>query len=196
MNKTNIPLKKEIPYLKYDFSRYCAKLKEGFIVELPEYLRSFNESLNYNISQLSKNIPKEPPSGYRIYIIDYRLNILFATIDPTGKIPTFCLAYSKQYHDITDYLFGNGRTGKIPISYIECDEFQLDKFKNTFGYLPIEELCTNFVAIFDAENLTELRYLTPYQTQFLLEKYKTKNYIDWKQIVKNTIVDPVIIQEF
>lgn len=189
MNKTNIPLKQEIPYLKYDFSRYCQQLKEWLIVdELPDYLEQFHQTLNYNLEQTANSKPEEPPTEFRVYIIDSRLNILFANSDATRKISLFYYDYVKHYRNIQDYCFGNGRSGTIPVSAIESDAEELTKFKNAYGYLPLEELCTSFLVIFDVDKNGDdhinIKFLTTYQVQLLIEKFRSKNFIDWKKILK------------
>lgn len=49
--------------------------------------------------------------------------------------------------------------------------------------MPLEELSMLNVLICNEDEIKEQRLISTFQTMILLEKYRTKNEIDWKQII-------------
>ena len=82
MSSYEVPLKQDLPCLKYDVSCYCELLLSVLPCSLPDYLSTFEKCLRRLARQKKSLKPTSFPTGYRVYIIDYRLNILFASLDP------------------------------------------------------------------------------------------------------------------
>lgn len=78
MSSYEVPLKQDLPCLKYDVSCYCELLLSVLPCSLPDYLSTFEKCLRRLARQKKSLKPTSFPTEYRVYIIDYRLNILFA----------------------------------------------------------------------------------------------------------------------
>lgn len=97
---------------------------------------------------------------------------------------TFFSKYGKYSHDIEDYYFGDGEKLEEKISgFINYNSKGLKKFSESYGFIPVEELSMSTILICADEEIQEHRLISTFQTMILLEKYRTKNEIDWKQII-------------
>lgn len=179
-----IPLKQELPCLEYDIAVYCDCLKSVISLPFPKYLSNYSECVNYHAKRIKTLKPKVFPDSYRVYIVDYRLNILFATLDLNGKIATYFSKYGKFGHDIEDYYYGDGEyIGDVTLSNFQHNNQQIKIFSSKYGFLPIEEFSMAAALVYDGAELVERRSLSQFQTILLMEKYKSKNLVDWKAIV-------------
>lgn len=183
--KINVPLKAEIPCIEYDFSLFCECLLNIIPGEIPKYLSTYDRRLKYYASHKSEFKPASFPAAYRVYIIDYRLNILFAALDTAGKMPTYFSKYGKYAHSMEDYYYGDGeQIGDVLIPSFAYDKHSLERFHHSFGFLPIEEFSMASALVYEEDDLAERRLLSQYQTQVLMEKYRSKNLVDWKSIIQ------------
>lgn len=181
---SSIPLKHELNCLNYDISLYCKFLIDCLHDTFPDYLRLYKSKIYSYANNIDKYKPNEFPLKYRVYIIDYRLNIIFAGLDTSGKMSTFFSKYGKYSHDIEDYYFGDGEKLEEKISgFINYNSKGLKKFSESYGFIPVEELSMSTILICADEEIQEHRLISTFQTMILLEKYRTKNEIDWKQII-------------
>ena len=179
----DIPLKSEIPCIKYDVSVFCDHLKYVIEIPYPSYLKDFYEVVNHFAGQVKSSKPKSFPNGFRVYIMDYRLNILFATIDLTGKIATFFSKYGYNARLIDDHYYGDGSL--IRAMFPVASELIAVKY----GFIPAEELARSTILIFKNEILEEKRLISQYQVSLLMEKYRSKNLVDWKELVRQNKED-------
>ncbi|MCM1304598.1 MAG: hypothetical protein NC305_13450 [Lachnospiraceae bacterium] len=180
-----VPLKSDMPCIDYDFSVFCDCMLGIIPCELPQYLSSYSERLKYYASLKDRLRPVSFPDAYRVYIIDYRLNVLFAALDASGKMATYFSKYGKYAHDLEYYYYGDGeKFGDVLIPSFAYDKNSMKRFLQSFGFLPIEELSMASALIFDGDELSDRRLLSQYQTQVLMEKYRNRNLVDWKNIIQ------------
>lgn len=183
--KPIVPLKSEIPCINYDFSVFCECLLDIIPCSLPQYLSTYNERLKYHASLKDSLRPASFPEAYRVYIIDYRLNILFAALDTDGKMPTYFSKYGRHAQNMEDNYYGDGeKFGDALIPSFTYDGNSMKHFLHSFGFLPIEELSMASALVYDGDELSDRRLLSQYQTQVLIEKYRSKNLVDWKSIIQ------------
>lgn len=188
MYKLNLPLKEDIPCLEYDYATFCKKLSEVIPPFLPPYLKNYQERLVYYSGNVETLRPASFPNAYRVYIVDSRLNILFAALDPTGKLATYFSKYVHASHTMEDYNFGDGSESgsqRLCTSGFNYDTNQLITFSKKYGFLPIEEMSLASSLIYDGDKLEELRLLSQYQVQLLTEKFHSKNLVDWKILINH-----------
>ena len=190
MNKYDIkdyyvPTKQPLPCLYYDLAVYCDTLKKILSMPLPEYLSELSDRLDSYAKQMKKCKPKEFPKAYRIYIMDYRLNLLFAGLDTTGKVATFFSKYGKFGHCITDSYYGDGSKIGDVLPWTSYNFPEMMSFLVNYGFLPIEELAAPVALVFDGEELSDWRLLSQYQLCLLMERFSTKNLIDWKARIQD-----------
>ncbi len=194
----DVPLKQPLPCLRYDFATYCNCLKQIIPAPFPEYLCELSDEIDDYSKQMKRCKPKFFPNAYRLYLIDYRLNILFAGLDTTGKMANCFCHYGKQAHRITDCYYGDGEfigdfyayreigedgeNGEVKFSY---NASEMRSFVTKYGFLPIEELAAPASMIFAGEHLVDCRSISQYQLCLLLERFRSKNIVDWKQLIKN-----------
>ena len=186
----DIPLKEELPWLPYDIAIYCDNLLRIIDMPFPEYLNDYYHVLVNHACKLKKMKCPAPIDSYRVYIIDYRLNVLFATLDSTGIIATYFSKYGKHGHMIEDYYYGDGSF--IPGHILPgqpYDKQEMGEFSSEFGFLPMEEFSMSAAIVFSYNEMVERRPLSQFQTSLLMEKFHSKNLIDWKSIVKYTDCD-------
>ena len=186
----DIPLKSVLPCLEYDVAVFCDCLKWIIPMPLPKYLRKFSECLIYYSNRVDELKPDTFPEAYRVYIMDYRLNILFAALDTTGKIATYFSKYGKYAHDIEDYCYGDGELiGDAIFPQMSYDSKSLLSFEKRYGFMPVDELSMASALVFQNEELLERRQISQFQTALLMEKFRSKNLIDWKSLVSRAKED-------
>lgn len=189
MCKLELPLKSEIPCLEYDYAAFCKALSESLPPSLPAYLESYQKRLFYYAGSVHKLLPSSFPKAYRVYIIDCRLNILFAALDPTGKMATYFSKYGHASHTMEDYYFGDGSTPdaqKLSGPGFTYDFKQMAAFSKKYGFLPIEEMSLASAVIYNGPDIAERRLLSQYQVQLLSEKFHGKNLVDWRMLINRT----------
>lgn len=186
MPSYEIPLKQPLPCLEYDVSCYCDLLLSIFPCPLPEYLETYEECLRHHANRRKQVTPSEFSNDLRIYIIDYRLNILFAALDSDGKIATGFSKYACQSSILEDYCYGDGEyIGGSLLPGEHYDTHSMADFSIKYGFLPIEELSMATALIFVGNHLDDRRPLSQFQTQVLMHRYRTKNLVDWNTIIKS-----------
>lgn len=185
-NTIGFPTKQPLPCLEYDLAYYSNVLLSKLPCALPEYLSQYEKLLKSNAQHMEELKPTEFPDAIRVYLFDYRLNPLFAALDPDGKIATGFSKFSRQSSIPEDYYYGNGEfIGGDMLPSAPYDTQSLSRFSGTYGFLPIEELSMSASAIFVGEHLDDLHPLSQFQTQVLMQRYRSKNLIDWKTIIKS-----------
>lgn len=190
----DIPFKTEIPCMEYDFAVYCHKLKTMVSIPLPLYMEEFRSFLDYYPKQIKKLKPKTFPVGKRIYIVDNRLNFIFATIDTTGDINKFFRHYGKHGLHMEDYSYGSEETANTSIDSLRsCNKDALMQFKIEYDALPLDELTLPTILILDQDRLEEYRNISFFQSCTLMEKYRSENYIDWHALVDQLDVDYCVL---
>lgn len=175
-----IPLKEPFPCFHYDFALYCECLRYVLPMPLPKYLSGISDMLDSYGKQVKKCRPKTFPEGYRVYLVDYRLNILFVALDLSGKIATCFSKYGARGCNLTDYYYGDGEQigGIFPGE--QYDATEMSDFMYQFGFLPVEELASPAALIFEGAEFIERRLLSQYHLCLLMEQFRSKNLIDWK----------------
>lgn len=185
-NTIGFPTKQPLPCLEYDLAYYCDILLSKFPCKLPKYLSRYEKHLKTRARSLKRITPTEFPDELRVYLIDYRLNPLFAALDSDGKIATAFSKFSCRSSIPEDYYYGDGEfIGDSVFPGDPHDVLSLSNFSNRYGFLPIEELSMAAALVFEGSHLDDLRPLSQFQTQVLMHRYRTKNLIDWKTIIKN-----------
>lgn len=183
--KYYLPFKKDFPWLDYDIAVYCDSFKKDVVVPTPQYLDSFGKCIDYYSRRIAEFTPKSFPDSYRIYIIDNRLNVLFAALDSSGEMATYFSKYGKFGHNFEDYNYGDGACfenfSKNGISY---DSKKLLAFSNNYNFVPLEIFASASALVFDESKLVEQRLLSQFQTCLLLEKFKSENLVDWDALVQ------------
>lgn len=183
----DVPLKKPLPFLKYDMALYCENLKKRILVKPPEYLQNYRAKINEYIDNYLCAKPSEQAGAFRIYIIDYRLNVLFAALDPSGEMANFFSKFSKNGNEPEDYYYGDGEVIGDAVIFDGSNGFVYDKksiakFYNEYKFVPLEELASAAVAIFDDDGLAECLTLSQLQTTLLLQKYSDENLVNFKEL--------------
>lgn len=178
-------LKQPIPCIHYDLALYCDCLKKAITAPLPPYLIEISDFIDNCAKAIKKCKPSEFPEPYRVYLVDYRLNFLFAAFDSTGEISTFFSKYGKKAHRITDAYYGDGSLigDVMPGETYDLEEM-LD-FSGRYGFLPVEELAAPSALIYDNDQLVEKRLLSQYQLCLLMEKFSSENLIDWNPRIQD-----------
>ena len=185
MSSYEVPLKQDLPCLKYDVSCYCELLLSVLPCSLPDYLSTFEKCLRRLARQKKSLKPTSFPTEYRVYIIDYRLNILFASLDPDGRIATSFSKYPCNSKTMEDYYYGDGEfIGGSMLPGDPYDNTSMINFSSKYGFLPVEELSMASALVFVGDHIDERRCLSQFQTQVLMQRYRSKNFVDWKEIVK------------
>lgn len=186
MNENSIvPLKSDIPCIEYDLSVFCKCLLDIIPAPIPKYLSKYSEKLHYYASRINDLKPSSFPEAYRAYIIDYRLNILFAALDTTGKMSTYFSKYGRFAPTIEDNYYGDGeKIGDALLPSFTYDANSLKRFLRSYGFLPVEELSMASALVYEEDELVERRLLSQYQTQLLMEKYRRQNLVDWKTLIQ------------
>jgi len=191
MNNINdyvVPFKddKEIPCFHYDIAHYCKLIKDIMPTPFPKYLCDYGELITDYSKQIKKVTPKFFPNAYRVYIIDYRLNVLFASLDTSGKIATSFSKYGKFGFRTEDYYYGIGESIGGVFHGFNHDRIKLMSFLSDFGFLPIEELSMSAALIYNGAEIEERVKLSQYQVLALMERFRKNNFISWKQRIDNT----------
>lgn len=181
----DLPLKEPLPCFYYDLALYCDCLKQVITAPMPPYLRELSERVDAYASQAKKCKPKEFPEPYRVYLVDYRLNFLFACLDETGKIATYFSRYGKRAHDLTDAYYGDGSLIGDVFPGGTYDLQEMLNFTLHYGFLPVEELAAPAALVYDNDQLVERRILSQYQLCLLMEKFRSKNLVDWKRLIRD-----------
>lgn len=183
--KLDVPLKKEFPCLQYDFAVYCEVIKSIVNVPFPRYLSKLDELMTYYSNHVEDFKPEVFPDAYRVYIVDYRMNILFAALDTTGKMAAFMVTYLKEFANLEDCYYGDGTLPFDPFLPVNYDLHELKKFSDKYEFLPVEELSMPKILIFRDEEMKVKMDASQYQIYLLLEKFKARNLIDWKTMIKD-----------
>lgn len=179
-----LPSKQPLPCFHYDLAVYCDCLKQVIAAPMPLYLRELSELVDAYSRQIKKYRPKTFPEAYRVYLVDYRLNFLFAAYDETGKIATYFSKYGKQAHRLTDAYYGDGELIGDVFPGGTYDITEMLNFTLHYGFLPVEELASPAALVFDHDQLVERRILSQYQLCLLMEKFRSKNLIDWNRLIQ------------
>lgn len=186
----DIPFKTEIPCMEYDFAVFCKRLKETISIPLPLYMEEFKSFLDYYPTQVKKLKPSRFPDGTRIYIIDNRLNFIFATIDNSGSIRRFFRHYAQHGRHLEDYTFGDENTATTPLDSPGKRNYAAQlKIKKEYDTLPLDELTMPAVLFFEQEFLKYYHPISFFQACSLMEKYRSENYIDWNALVDQLNAD-------
>lgn len=180
-----LPLKQPLPCFHYDLAVYCDCLKKVISAPIPSYLEELSNLVDSYAKQIKKCKPKEFPEAYRVYLVDYRLNFLFAAYDVTGEIATYFSKYGKFAHRITDAYYGDGELiGDVPPMGSYNVEEMLN-FMLNYGFLPVEEIAAPAALVYDHDQLVERRILSQYQLCLLMEKFRSKNLVDWNRLIQD-----------
>lgn len=183
----DIPFKTTIPCLEYDFAVYCKFLKTCIAIPLPIYMEEFRSFIEYYPKQIKKLKPARFPSGKRIYIMDNRLNFIFATIDKTGNVKRFFYGYARHGLHAEDYTFGSEDTASTPIETLGYRNYDaLMKIRSEYDTLPLDEITMPSILIFDQDRLETHHKISFFQACTLMEKYRAINYIDWPALAAQT----------
>lgn len=179
----DIPFKTEIPCMEYDFAVYCQKLQTMVSIPLPLYMEEFRSFLDYYPKQIKKLKPKTFPIGKRIYIVDNRLNFIFATIDNNGSTNRFFRHYAQHGRHSEDYTFGDENTATTPLDSPGKRNFNAQlEIRREYDMLPLDELTMPAVLIFDQYSLEMYHPISFFQACSLMEKFRSVNYIDWNAL--------------
>lgn len=171
--------KQPLPCFRYDLAVYCDCLKQVISAPLPPYLEELSKQLDAYAKQIKRCLPAMFPEAYRVYLVDYRLNFLFAAYDETGEIATYFSKYGKFGRKLTDAYYGDGALIGDVLLTGEYDTEEMIDFMDHYGFLPVEELASPAALVYDREQLVERRILSQYQLCLLMEKFRSKNLIDW-----------------
>lgn len=197
------PLKRELPLLQYDIALYCSQFCEWTDGVWPEYLHDFKEkTLSYS-KQLKRLRPrkKDISPDIRIYILDHRLNLLFAALDDTGKMATYISCFCAQYkrHNIERHYYGDGSKAfdEYPCKIdgqlcFRPDPRQTSAFNNQYGFVPSELFADPVVLFFQEDILTRVDSTTMEHCVLIMEKYHSKNLVDLKTIIRGIHLDDPI----
>lgn len=171
--------KQSLPCFRYDLAVYCDCLKKVISAPLPPYLGQLSKQLDAYAKQIKRCRPAMFPEAYRVYLVDYRLNFLFAAYDETGEIATCFSKYGRFGHGLTDAYYGDGELIGDVLPTGVYDTREMIDFMNHYGFLPVEELASPAALVFDREYLVERCILSQYQLCLLMEKFRSKNLVDW-----------------
>ncbi len=184
-----LPSKQPLPYFHYDLAVYCDCLKQVIAAPMPPYLQELSDIVDAYAKQIKTCKPKEFPEAYRVYLVDYRLNFLFAAYDTTGSVATCFSKYGKCAHKLTDSYYGDGELiGDVSImGTYNFDEMM--SFMYNYGFLPVEELAAPAALVYEQDRLVERRILSQYQLCLLMEKFREENLVDWVRLIQDAQED-------
>lgn len=185
INDYELPLKQPLPCFQYDLALYCDCLKQVIVAPIPPCLGTLRERVDDYATQINRCKPKTFPESYRVYLVDYRLNFLFASLDGTGEIATYFSKYGRAAHNLTHAYYGDGSlVGDVPIGGT-YDLKEILNFHMKYGFMPIEELAAPAALVYDQDQLVERVIISQYQLCLLMEKYRQENLVDWKHIIED-----------
>jgi hypothetical protein len=186
----DIPLKDDIPCLEYDFAVFCHMLKENINFPFPSYLEDFSKCVDYYRKRVEQLKPAAFPAGTRVYIIDNRLNFIFASIDSAGTTANFFSQYGKHGRHLEDYTFGDEfHTSHPLVTPMECNRNAFLQIVQTYDTLPIDELNMPSILIYQEDRLEKYRNISIFQACMLMEKFRDQNLVDWDLLVRQVGVD-------
>lgn len=58
-------------------------------------------------------------------------------------------------------------------------------FMLNYGFLPVEEIAAPAALVYDHDQLVERRILSQYQLCLLMEKFRSKNLVDWNRLIQD-----------
>lgn len=178
-----IPLKTDFPCLEYDFLCYCDLMRNLFPFPLPDYLKEYDHFLNQHATAFKSCEIPTFPDGYRTYIIDSRFNILFAALDTTGIIATWFSKYGRRGHLLSDYCYGDGSLCGDAHPTQGYYPAEIAYFSKNYGFIPVEEFSMSAAFVLKDKTVEERVFLSQYQTTLLIEKFRSKNVIEWKFLI-------------
>lgn len=180
------PLKRPLPCFQYDIALFCQAFQRLVPPIFPEYLSELQKMIDAFAEQAPACCPKEFPLEYRVYLMDYRMNVLFAGLDKTGEIATCFSQYGKQAHKLTDAYFGDGSLFD-PLRYSAkgsyYDPVEVGDMVLKYGFLPLEELASPIALVYCGDKLDETRMLSQLQLCVLMERFREENLVDWEKII-------------
>lgn len=176
------PLKQDLDCLKYDMHLICSQILSLLPTNLPEYLSRLEKRIVY--FGYSKPLqPKPFPTGNRVYILDNRLNIVFLALDDKGELSTYFSKLAAYCKDISDNVYGDGYITKSKFCIGDYyNPKTMKRFRNTYGFLPMEDFARPSIYIFNGENMVDTRFISQYSMALLLLKFQRKNIIQWQNI--------------
>lgn len=198
------PLKKELPLLQYDIALYCSKFCELTDNVWPDYLVNFREKVTSYSKQLKrlKPLKRDIPPDIRIYILDHRLNLLFAALDDTGRMATYFSQFCVQYKhgDIEKHYYGDGAKAFDEHPFQQNGELcfrpdpqEIYEFNKLYGFVPSELFAAPTVLFFQGIELCRIDSTTMEHCVLLMEKFHSKNIVDIKSILQDVqLFDPIV----
>lgn len=177
-------LKKPVASFEYDIATYCELLLSIIGKHFPPDLEYLQEEIEKRAAQKEQVRPDKFDDRLRVYVIGPRLDIPFVLVDQEGSIATWCHWFARANFSGEYFTYGNmSNLGPI-FPGQKWNEKLLQKFNEDFGFIPVEELGLPFLLIFNENKLDDRRPLALWQVCFLLSKFRTKNLVDWPNIVK------------
>lgn len=148
---------------------------------VPDFLKDFDARISSYAKQIERARPRTFPTEDRIYIIDYRLNILFASPDLTGDMTNFFFAYGQAGHNEQDFYCDSSAFTASPPGILH-DKREMVDFLMDYCFLPIEELFSTVAVIFFEAELAKIKPLSQLQTVILMERYRPENLVNWETL--------------
>lgn len=180
------PLKCECPSLEFDITSIIKNLFLGEeYYPFPERLQRIENIINFynDLNPVASSFD----TAYRIYILDQRLNLIFACFTNQGDIPQFCDLLSRQYASSECYTFSN----LTPSNKREADYIM--RAVKKLEFTPYDSLNSPTLVIsYDANPIYRLFHLTHYQATLITEKFHEYNMVDWDTILSKIEFLPVI----
>lgn len=177
-----LPLKTDLPSLHYDIALYCDCILSMHKIPLPKYLKNLSSYMTSYAKQIDEVKPNKFPKGYRIYVIDNRLNVLFIGLDVSGKMADFFSKYAKYCRELEAYCYGDGEIfDAVSIPSMEYNVRIIEAFNRNYGFTPFEELALPSVLIYEDDELVDRLLISQFQASFLIMKFKKRNIINWER---------------
>lgn len=181
-------LKENSSYFMYDMAHYCDSLKNELIIPLTGELEEFYQRLCFYASQIKTIKPESFPEGYRLYIFDNRLNLIFHCLDVNGTVFNKCSQFIESTYNSTAYCYGHAEDYYcLSLTSTKWDKNWLKDFQNKLGFIPIEDLALSRFVAYRGETMMESLLISQYQSHLIANRFKSRNLVDWKRIFSEVL---------
>ncbi|BFH11118.1 hypothetical protein J6TS7_21580 [Paenibacillus dendritiformis] len=178
-----LPVKRELPALRYDIATYCDNVLKITKRQFPPYLSDLKQKMSDYAKQRKAARPQQFEPFFRIYVVDHRLHIPVALLDPDGSIANWCWKFAKYDRQFDEYVYGDGELIGPDLIQGQWSIPILKNFIKQYGFAPIEELAMPSLLIFVNQHLDDVRTLAHWQVNYMLMKYRDSNLVDWEAIL-------------
>lgn len=182
MSKWPISLKRPVPSLDYDLSRWCRELLAIHPFPFPDSLSELHLKIEERASWRC-SFPRKA-DRIRVYIVDHRLFVPLVLTEQDGVLANACARFAKYEHRYADNLLGSG---EMFVNYASDNGYDTDavnSFIREYDISPVEVLSVPTLLVFSGKNLSEYRPIGTWQLCALLHQFHSENLVAWDRLSK------------